>query len=53
MLKNNLAAGLHLESKIIEEALQRAGIKPAVRAEELLLEDWQKLFAALPPFMVQ
>jgi 16S rRNA (adenine1518-N6/adenine1519-N6)-dimethyltransferase len=53
MLKNNLAAGLHLEPKIIEEALQRAGIKPAVRAEELLLEDWQKLFAALPPFMVQ
>lgn len=53
MLKNNLAAGLHLEPKIIEEALRSAGIAAAVRAEELLLEDWQKLFAALPPFMVQ
>ena len=52
MLKNNLAAGLRVEPKIIESALAQAGIKPAARAEDLLLEDWQKLFAALTPFMV-
>lgn len=52
MLKNNLAAGLRLEPKALEDTLARAGIKNAARAEDLLLEDWQKLFAALKPFMV-
>ncbi len=52
MLKNNLAAGLRVEPKAIEDKLTRTGIKNAARAEDLLLEDWQKLFAALKPFMV-
>lgn len=52
MLKNNLAAGLHTEPKAIENIIVQAGIKPATRAEDLFLEDWQKLFAALKPFMV-
>ncbi len=52
MLKNNLAAGLRLEPKDLEDTLAKAGIKNAARAEDLLLEDWQKLFAALKPFMV-
>ncbi len=52
MLKNNLAAGLRIEPRAIEEILSRAGIKAAVRAEDLFFEDWQKLFAALSPFMV-
>ncbi|MFA6194853.1 MAG: 16S rRNA (adenine(1518)-N(6)/adenine(1519)-N(6))-dimethyltransferase RsmA [Patescibacteria group bacterium] len=52
MLKNNLAAGLRVEPKAIEDTLIKAGIKNAARAEDLFLEDWQKLFAALKPFMV-
>ena len=52
MLKNNLAAGLRVEPKAIEDTLVKAGIKNAARAEDLFLEDWQKLFAALKPFMV-
>lgn len=52
MLKNNLAAGLHVEPKIIEDILAATKTKPAVRAEDLFLEDWQKLFAALKPIMV-
>lgn len=52
MLKNNLAAGLRVEPSIMAELLSRVGIKAATRAEDLFLEDWQKLFAALSPFMV-
>jgi 16S rRNA (adenine1518-N6/adenine1519-N6)-dimethyltransferase len=52
MLKNNLAGGLHLEPPIVLAALTQAGFKDRVRAEELSVEDWQKLFAALAPFVV-
>jgi len=52
MLKNNLVAGLRTEPKIVEEILPKIGIKASARAEDLFLEDWQKLFAALTPFMV-
>ncbi len=52
MLKNNLAAGLRTEPKAIEDILAAIGMKAAVRAEDLFLEDWQKLFAALKPVMV-
>ncbi|MFA5754358.1 MAG: 16S rRNA (adenine(1518)-N(6)/adenine(1519)-N(6))-dimethyltransferase RsmA [Patescibacteria group bacterium] len=52
MLKNNLAGGLHLEPPIVIAALTQAGFDERVRAEELSVEDWQKLFAALTPFVV-
>lgn len=52
MLKNNLAAGLKTETKIMENLLVSQGLNPQVRAEDLSLENWQNLFAALTPFVV-
>ena len=52
MLKNNLAGGLKLESSIIETALKKSKIENGVRAEDLSLEQWYQLFAALSEFMV-
>lgn len=52
MLKNNLAAGLNLEAKNLEEVLVFKGFNPKIRAEDLSVNDWQKLFAALAPFML-
>ena len=52
MLKNNLAAGLHLEPQIIDDILLKQGFNPKIRAENLSLQDWQKLFAALEPFVI-
>jgi 16S rRNA (adenine1518-N6/adenine1519-N6)-dimethyltransferase len=42
-LLNNLANGLHIEKNIVEEKLKTAGMKPAVRAQELSIDDWKKL----------
>lgn len=52
MLKNNLAGGLKIPSKTIENLLIKQGFDPKSRAEDLLLADWEKLVAALAPFMV-
>lgn len=52
MLKNNLASGLKKDPVAINFVLKRCGINPQARAEELTLIDWQKLFAALAPFML-
>jgi 16S rRNA (adenine1518-N6/adenine1519-N6)-dimethyltransferase len=52
MLKNNLAGGLHLEPAIVKTALAQSGFDERIRAEDLSVEDWQKLFAALTPFVV-
>lgn len=52
MLKNNLSVGLSLDQDIIIRAFNQAGLKLTVRAEELSLENWRKLVAALLPFMV-
>jgi 16S rRNA (adenine1518-N6/adenine1519-N6)-dimethyltransferase len=52
MLKNNLAGGLEIAPKIIEQALAKVGLEPQVRAEALSLEDWRKLFATLASLMV-
>lgn len=52
MLKNNLSVGLSLDQDIIISAFNQAGLKLTVRAEELSLENWRKLVAALLPFMV-
>ncbi|MFA6995320.1 MAG: 16S rRNA (adenine(1518)-N(6)/adenine(1519)-N(6))-dimethyltransferase RsmA [Patescibacteria group bacterium] len=52
MLKNNLAAGLKTETKIMENLLVSQGLNPQVRAEDLSLENWRNLFAALTSFVV-
>lgn len=52
MLKNNLAGGLKMEQKNIAEILVKNKFNPLVRAEDLNLDDWLKLFAALREFMV-
>lgn len=52
MLKNNLAAGLKMRSQELEKELVKLGLDPKVRAEELSLENWQKLVAALSSFVV-
>jgi 16S rRNA (adenine1518-N6/adenine1519-N6)-dimethyltransferase len=52
MLKNNLAAGLQIEQKIIAESLQKIGLDLKIRAEDLSLDNWRKLFAELTAFMV-
>ena len=52
MLKNNLAAGLKITPKIVEDLLVKTGFNPKARAEDLSLQDWRKLFAALKSFVV-
>lgn len=52
MLKNNLAGGLKIDQKIIADILKKNKFNPLLRAEDLGLEDWLKLFAALREFMV-
>lgn len=52
MLKNNLAGGLKIEQKIILDILTKNKFNPLLRAEDLKLGDWLKLFAALRQFMV-
>lgn len=52
MLKNNLAAGLKIDQKIINEILIKNKLNPQSRAEDLSLDDWRKLFAAIREFMV-
>lgn len=52
MLKNNLAAGLRLKSSEVEKEIIKLGLDPKVRAEELAIENWKKLVAALSSFVV-
>lgn len=52
MLKNNLSGGLRLESDLIIAALEKSSIQISARAEDLSLEQWYELFAALSEFMV-
>ncbi|MDD5290526.1 MAG: 16S rRNA (adenine(1518)-N(6)/adenine(1519)-N(6))-dimethyltransferase RsmA [Patescibacteria group bacterium] len=44
MLKNNLGAGFHITSAEAEKKVKEAGFNPKIRAQELLVEDWVKLF---------
>ena len=44
MLKNNLAAGYKISSQMAENKLKKVGFNPKIRAEELAVEDWLKLF---------
>lgn len=52
MLKNNLAGGLNIDQKTIIAIMEKNKFDPLTRAEDLSLEDWLKLFAALREFMV-
>lgn len=52
MLKNNLAGGLKLKPEIVAKIFLSQGLNLSVRAEQLTLLDWQKLFAALKSFVV-
>ena len=52
VLKNNLSSGLLLDQATISQALRDAGWPLTIRAEELSLEDWQKLVATLSPFVL-
>jgi len=44
---NAISAGLSLEKTTVIEALARAGLAPAVRAEEFTLEDFARLLSEL------
>ncbi|MCG2691009.1 16S rRNA (adenine(1518)-N(6)/adenine(1519)-N(6))-dimethyltransferase RsmA [Candidatus Parcubacteria bacterium] len=44
MLKNNLAAGYHISQDEAEEKIKQAGFNPKIRAQELSVEEWTKLF---------
>ncbi len=55
MLKNNLCGGLKLkgeEAKKIENIFEKLGFSRLVRAEDLSLESWEKLFAELKKIVV-
>ena len=42
-LVNNLSSSLQLDKKEVEEKLEKVGIKPNQRAQELSVEDWKKI----------
>ncbi len=44
MLKNNLAAGLKMEQSEAQSIIENAGFNGKIRAQELSVEDWLKLF---------
>jgi len=52
MLKNNLCNGLKITPAEAASALSAAGLNLTVRAEELSVENWRKLVAALSAFVV-
>ncbi|MEI6835384.1 MAG: 16S rRNA (adenine(1518)-N(6)/adenine(1519)-N(6))-dimethyltransferase RsmA [Candidatus Falkowbacteria bacterium] len=49
MLKNNLASGLKISNLQAEKLLESVGLDAKVRAEDLSVDNWQKLFAAARP----
>lgn len=52
MIKNNLAGGLEIKALDLEKSLVSTGISLKVRAEDLSLEDFKKLFANIYKFMI-
>lgn len=44
MLKNNLAAGYHISQKEVEEFIEKNDFDTKIRAQELSVNDWIKLF---------
>jgi len=47
MLSNTLSAGLHMKSSEMSEILKKADIDPKLRAENLEIEDWEKILTSL------
>jgi len=47
MLKNNLANGLLISGQEIERILEKIGLNKKIRAQELRVEDWKKMFVEL------
>jgi len=52
MLKNNLASGLKISNTEAEKLLVSVGLDKQIRAQDLSVTDWQKLFAAARPFVL-
>lgn len=52
MLKNNLMAGLKIETNKIDQVFTKVGLDKKIRAENLSLKDWQNLVAAMSNFML-
>jgi 16S rRNA (adenine1518-N6/adenine1519-N6)-dimethyltransferase len=52
MLKNNLASGLKISNTEAEKLLVNIGLDKQIRAQDLSVTDWQKLFAAARPFVL-
>lgn len=52
MLKNNLASGLKISNSEAEKLLEKVGLDIKVRAEDLSVLNWQKLFAASRSLML-
>jgi len=46
-LANNLANSFHLDKEAVENKLNKLGLAPLTRAQELSLEDWKKLATIL------
>ncbi len=44
MLKNNLAGGYKIDQKLAENKIKISGFDPKIRAQELSIKDWIKLF---------
>jgi 16S rRNA (adenine1518-N6/adenine1519-N6)-dimethyltransferase len=42
-LVNNLSNTFQLDKKVVAEMIQKIGLKPTVRAQELSIENWKKL----------
>jgi 16S rRNA (adenine1518-N6/adenine1519-N6)-dimethyltransferase len=51
-LINNLVGALQIDNKIIQTKMQAADIDINIRAQDLSLSDWKKLFAQLRSIMV-
>jgi 16S rRNA (adenine1518-N6/adenine1519-N6)-dimethyltransferase len=49
-LINNIAAGLRLPKNDVIELVKSLNLNPGIRAEQLRVEDWQKLFKVLLKF---
>jgi 16S rRNA (adenine1518-N6/adenine1519-N6)-dimethyltransferase len=43
-LENNLSAGMHIKKDVARDIIKKAGFEAKVRAEDLSVEDWIRLF---------
>ncbi len=52
MLKNNISAGLKIKQQETQKLIKKSGLDPEIRAQNLSLTDWGKLFEAFAKFMI-